>query len=107
MKSEILAAIFKHHKSNKSCDRQKYPQTWWIVSKMKPSHRRIIETLCELFGGHELSETEWGYHGGDKVDRWCRWCNKMIVVPKTSILFRNETARRFIKSFDQSNKFLS
>lgn len=50
--------------------------------------RLFIEFLCGIFGGHELSETEWGYSGGNTADRHCRWCDKAIVVPKESILFQ-------------------
>ncbi len=32
--------------------------------------------------GHEISKTEWGYGGGLFVDRNCRWCDKVIKVPK-------------------------
>jgi len=54
--------------------------------KNYPRLRRFLQWLCEL-AGHELSLTEWGYGGGDVADRWCRWCDKLIVVPKTSLFF--------------------
>jgi hypothetical protein len=53
-----------------------------------PLVRKIIQYLCGWFGGHELSETEWGYSGGETADRNCRWCNKLIKVPKDSIRFQ-------------------
>lgn len=70
----------------------KYFQTWMYVAKIRrcpligPGLVWGIQAVCGLFG-HELSKTEWGYGGGDTADRWCRWCNKLIVVPKDSIRF--------------------
>ena len=42
----------------------------------------MLEWLCGKLTGHELSKTEWGYGGGKFVDRNCRWCDKVIKVPK-------------------------
>ena len=55
---------------------KKYPQIWWF--------RRLRKVAGYVYcrrHGHEISETEWGYDGGDTEDRWCRWCNALIVVP--------------------------
>jgi hypothetical protein len=69
---------------------KRYFQTWMYVSKLRrwglPTFVRLIQFLCGL-RGHELSKTEWGYGGGEYADRWCRWCNKLIIVPKDSIRF--------------------
>jgi hypothetical protein len=69
-----------------------YFQTWPYVSKLKRLPVcgkilvRLIQAICG-WRGHELSKTEWGYGGGDTADRWCRWCNKHVQVPKTEIQF--------------------
>lgn len=71
---------------------EKYFQTWMYISKLRRVKFvgkilvAIIQFFCGL-KGHELSKTEWGYGGGEYADRWCRWCNKLIKVPKTSIRF--------------------
>jgi hypothetical protein len=44
-------------------------------------------------------------YGGDKADRWCRWCNKMVQVPKTSVYFTNPGAKEMIQELDKG-KFL-
>ena len=41
-----------------------------------------MEWLCGFLTGHELSETEWGYGGGNYVDRHCRWCDRHFQIPK-------------------------
>ena len=69
-----------------------YFQTWAYVAKISNIPliggivSKTLQFICGLFG-HELSKTEWGYGGGDTCDRWCRWCNKLIVAPKTSVQF--------------------
>lgn len=69
-----------------------YFQTWPYVAKIRriPMVGQLLsKTLQFICGlrGHELSKTEWGYGGGEYADRWCRWCNKLIVVRKTEIQF--------------------
>ena len=67
-----------------------YLQTWHHVAHMKkhsPALVRAIQFVCGLFG-HEISRTEWGYGGGEKVSVWCRWCNKLIVIPMSEARFR-------------------
>lgn len=73
-----------------------YPQTWYYMPKRKrwPWTCKALQWLCGLTG-HELSKTEWGYGGGKYADRWCRWCNKMIVVPKESIYFQFKKSDRY------------
>lgn len=70
--------------------KERYFQTWTWMGKLRrcgfPTLVKIIQFVCGL-KGHELSKTEWGYGGGEYADRWCRWCNKHIVVPKDSIRF--------------------
>lgn len=65
---------------------REYPQTWYYMPKRRGLVRRglraALQWLCGKWGGHELSETEWGYGGGERVDRWCRWCDTRIQVPK-------------------------
>lgn len=79
----------------RKCPDFDYPQTWYIVAGHKRTSK-IAQFLCNLFIGHELSETEWGYGGGEYADRWCRWCNKMIQVPYESIYFQFESAREMM-----------
>ena len=90
MKKKILIWLCKNWKKNKDKD---YPQTWFYISKFKrfkhfQKIKRFLQWLCVVCGGHELSNTEWGYGGGKFADGWCRWCNKMIQVPKESMYFR-------------------
>jgi hypothetical protein len=75
-----------------------YFQTWQYVARIGKRNKwraKIIQFLCGLLTGHELSKTEWGYGGGNKVDRWCRWCNKLIAVDADSFWFQSEKFREF------------
>lgn len=75
-----------------------YPQTWALVSRISRKSKwrgSIIRFLCWLLTGHELSKTEWGYGGGNKVDRWCRWCNKHFMVDSDAFWFESEKFREF------------
>jgi len=47
----------------------------------------LLQDLCGMLTGHELSNTEFGYGGKGMVDRWCRWCNKLIQIPKDESYF--------------------
>ena len=62
-----------------------YFQTWHRVVGLRRYRLAIligpIQFLCKIISGHQLSETEWGYGGGQTFDRWCRWCNKKFSVP--------------------------
>jgi len=80
----ILPYIERLHPANKIQERPKYPQLWnvWPLRKNWPRTRKAIEKICGFLTGHEISETEWGYGGGKFVDRHCRWCDKLIKVPK-------------------------
>ena len=79
-----------------------YFQTWQYVSKIRRIKfigkflSKTIQFICGL-RGHELSKTEWGYGGGDTADCWCRWCNKLIEVPKDSIRFRFKESSDMMK----------
>ena len=55
-----------------------------------------IQWLCGFCGGHEISKTEWSYGGGDLTEVWCRWCDKMKQVPKTSVMFQNKIVRELM-----------
>ena len=44
-------------------------------------YKAIIERICRLVIGHEISRTEKGYGGGPYEDRNCRWCDKVFQVP--------------------------
>ena len=75
-----------------------YPQTWnlmprrWVTMKNKYPNgqnmlrraklRLVLEWLCDLLIGHEISNTERG-HGIKKgyIDCNCRWCDKHLEVP--------------------------
>ncbi len=85
MKTKLLSFISKNWTKNQGKD---YPQTWNYMPKRFPWTKALLQFLCNLFGGHELSKTEWGYGGGEYADKWCRWCNKMVQVPKESIYFQ-------------------
>ena len=112
MKSKFLAWLTCTWKKNRDTD---YPQTWYYMpprwsrraqERGKTKHSTLgyplclfLEFFCGLIGGHELSKTEWGYGGGDYADRHCRWCDKVIRVPKESIYFqfKEHDARDLIK----------
>lgn len=98
-KSKVLARLARHHKSNHIDNREEYPQLWWVINRFPKPIKKVIQYLCGL-GGHELSKTEWGY-GGGHADRWCRWCNKFVQVPKTSIYFTNPGSKEIIQEFDK------
>lgn len=64
------------------CSRNpEYPQTMYIVKRFRlinePRCKEFHKAIQEICGkhGHEWSKTDWGYHGTDKVDVWCRWCD--------------------------------
>jgi hypothetical protein len=82
-----------------------YFQTWSYVAKIRRIPligrllSKILQSVCGVFG-HELSKTEWGYGGGDTCDRWCRWCNKLIIVPKTSIQFAFKEHAHLMKEIE-------
>jgi len=80
----VVVALSYLHRSNWIGDRYKYPQLWWIWpgSRKYPKTRQNIKKACGVLTGHEISKTEWGYGGGGFVDRHCRWCDKLIRVPK-------------------------
>ena len=82
----IIYWLARLHPSNWKNDNWEYPQLWWIWRKIgfgRPHERTIrrlvLENTCKSLTGHEPSETEWGYGGGDYVDRWC---NKLMKVHK-------------------------
>ena len=89
IKRWVLSFLFGRFKKNRNC--KKYPQTWFYATRIRgsfPWTYALLQFLCWVVGGHELSETEWSYGGGDYADRWCRWCNKHFYVPKESVYFR-------------------
>ena len=88
---KILPRLAMLHPKNKG--KKYYPQLWycmpkrWKGSKGGRNHYRtkvslFLQWLCKLLTGHELSETEWGYSGGNFIIRNCRWCDEYIKVPK-------------------------
>lgn len=103
MKTELLSALARYHETNRLEGRQGYPQTWWIVAKWPKWLRIAIQWVCGKTG-HELSTTEWGYGGGDKADCWCRWCNKLVEVPKTSVYFIHPESRPLMKLVAKTSK---
>lgn len=84
-----------------------YFQTWNKVSKVRrwPIVGKILYTaiqwLCGKICGHEPSKTEWGYGTGEYADTWCRWCNKFMQVPKTSIQFQHKEYLPLMKEVDK------
>jgi len=103
IKSDILEFIFlpfviiKYRKNPPEdyLNKLLYPQSWYFMPHNKLT--KIIQFFCGILGGHEQSKTEWGYGGGEYADTWCRWCNKMFQVPKTSVYFTNPTSRELMK----------
>lgn len=83
---KILPSIARLHPKNKIEGREKYPQLWYCWPKWTCRKNGKIyaskTVICGFLTGHELSNTEWGYGGGNFVDRNCRWCDKLIQVPK-------------------------
>ena len=83
---------FSLHPKNRGSD---YVQGWnCIPIAYGPEHRRrrtVLEFVCQLLTGHEISETEWSYGGGDKVDGHCRWCDKVLKIPLDEARFRFPT----------------
>lgn len=81
---------------------EEYPQLWYHMPRKKnyPRLRRVLQWLCGLMG-HEWSLTEWGYSGSEYADRWCRWCDTMVSVPKTSIRFQFPGAKDMMAILDK------
>jgi len=96
LKTKVLAALASPLPKNRLSHTRTYPQLWYYMPRNKLA-RGALQFLCGLIGGHELSETEWGYGGGPYADRWCRWCGKLIKVPKESVWFRWREARELMK----------
>ena len=67
-----------------------YPQTWYYMPHWNPM-KLFLQRLCGMIGGHENSNTEWCYGGGDFVDSNCRWCDKVIKIPISEARFRYPT----------------
>lgn len=63
-----------------------YPQYWYYMPYWRPA-RNVAQWVCGVLIGHDLSKTEWGYGGGDTVDRHCRWCDKLHKVPISEARF--------------------
>lgn len=84
----IKSILMKLGKLNSYNEEQlAYPQTWDWVADRPWFIRKILEFLCGLFVGHELSKTEYSTWGDNEGARWCRWCNKMFIVPRESLNF--------------------
>jgi len=77
----ILSYIALMHPKNWKYNRKSYPQLWdtwsWIAPK-KSKRKNLLYFICGILTGHEVSETEWGYRGGNYIDRNCRWCDKVM-----------------------------
>ena len=61
-----------------------YPQTGFLFIRFRRKFKllKFSYWLCGLITKHEISETDWGYGGGDMCDYWCRWCDKLFQMPK-------------------------
>ena len=80
---KILPYLAILHPSNWIDRRLQYPQLWYCMPfKGNSLGRKAIEKICGFLTGHEISKTEWGYGGGKFVTRNCRWCDKIILIPK-------------------------
>jgi hypothetical protein len=83
-----LVWISRLHPKNWTQERWSYPQLWycfprWTRRRTNPKLYALRIAICGRVTGHELSNTEWGYGGGNLVDRHCRWCDKLIQVPRS------------------------
>lgn len=83
-----------HHK-NWDKNSWEYPQLWycwpwWFKGRRDTIHRKILELICKVFTGHEISNTEWGYGGGDYIDFNCRWCDKVIKGHRKEVILPKE-----------------
>ena len=81
-------------------DDNEYPQTWYLIVRRPRWIQWILRSLCGLVIGHEPSLTEWCYGGGAFVERNCRWCDKVIYVPKDSVIDEFPEAEGLISEFD-------
>lgn len=91
----ILLWLARLHPKNQTEENITYPQLWycwpnWMKRKWGPfggpkqqGVHRIFTGTCGLLTGHEWSLTEIGYGGCNKVNRWCRWCDKIVTMPLT------------------------
>ena len=89
----LLLWLARFHPKNQTADNIGYPQLWycwpkWMKRKWGPfggpkqqGVHRLLTGACGLLTGHEWSKTEIGYSGCG-VDRWCRWCDKMVTMPR-------------------------
>ena len=89
----LMPLIARCHPKNWDKRHHEYPQLWYCMPRRwkrdkegnilrRAIPRLILEKLCGWLTGHELSKSEWGYGGGKFVDHHCRWCDKVIKVPK-------------------------
>jgi len=69
---------FKRWKESKT---ETYPNGHAKLYRRKP--RQIVEEICGFLTGHERSETEMGFGGGEFMDCNCRWCDISIKIPKS------------------------
>jgi hypothetical protein len=71
------------HPKNQNAANIDYPQLWYCwplwTKRIKWAHR-IKTWMCGKTTNHEWSKTEIGYSGCG-VNRWCRWCDKMVTMP--------------------------
>ncbi len=74
-----------------------------VESRINPLY--VIRTwICGLFIGHEISKTEWGYDGGEKIDCHCRWCDKVIQISLEEARFRFPTFNNWGRHLDFRDK---
>lgn len=87
----LLLGLARLHPYNWIKEYWKYPILYWIFPVRdpwaEPNDSFVIATklekVCRLATGHELSEKDWYYKPGSNfVHRKCRWCGKLIYVPK-------------------------
>lgn len=104
MKTKLLSIIALLFQKNRDTpERMKYPQLWYCMPQNK--YIKIsLQFLCKIFGGHELSKTEWGYNGGEYADCWCRWCNRLVQVSKTSLYFTHPQSKDMMKDIGKEIK---
>lgn len=86
----LVERCSRWHRKNRWAVNRDYPQLWYCMPSKKrhPRLRRLLQWLCGVIVGHEISKTETGMMlGAQFVDCNCRWCDKLIQVPAAEFPF--------------------
>jgi hypothetical protein len=83
-KMNFIEWVASCHSKNQNPANISYPQLWYCwprwTKRIKWVHH-FKTWLCGKTIGHEWSRTEIGYSSCG-VDRWCRWCDKIVTMPR-------------------------